>query len=1259
MNLRYGEEKYFIGIVKFFDSRKGFGYLASNSCGMNVFPYDQDFYINTDSFAEHNAAREGAIVVFQVEVQGVGKTRAVNVRYFNKTEDDFKLALTYYGNYEKVRYKERYINLYNQLSKPRSMELEVVRKKIVMDGKTASDTLEIFSFYISHFKEKKEANERYIFDRDFLRVEKDSWCKFFSELLDEEKKLILKSYPSSYKYFETDNLFEVLSYYVEHNSKELKELLYINGLIEGMESDLKDSIQQLLMQKAESLTTVKIDELKRDKSIWKTIEEVKEDHFFSSAAHFSGKSVDEIWVEKQLEPYKILSSKSFDSDIIELVRLIRFNKYEALNVEYQSASNVEMLENLLQSFDALYETDKEKAKPIIKEIILSKLKHDIDQGRLSEIPDIIHLCEGLSDDFTKDLKIVSSPLLRKYFCEWREFNEESRLKYFFEQLKKNSVLIEQDDMDVICEYTVNQISKSMHIQSISIFVNHVYIFGSSFNAQLKEKLSESLCDKLADLVDKSLVSKYEFSRFFSVFESYSPILNESDKMMVIDYTRSVALSSKFEIQSELLKHESFLSGSSDEFLEKYIEGVKSYINNWTYIKFANFFYQPDEAISRFSTLKEYVAKKGIDIISNYRLKENFENDSDSSSSSVDVYNCIYLKNLVDFIGKDKPFKPWVNYIASRTTDELLILFDNDVINQLPSSINDSIINKISLNDVEAPVSRWYHKPNLKNNLYIKALSSYSDLFSIIEKRIIQIPFVPDNIPLVILLVELLSLNKPKEEDAQWNADFITKIVNLSNRHSDNRLLQVALWSVYLKTYNKDLPISDIFPYLPPYLQIKIVKWFFYVKANNKINFTAHSLHRYIGGNNKNICFAVAIALEYLKLREDDPTASLTHNVMLRLMQDREDHSEWVGIRHFVHDCKGRYVRRYKDNQYSSDSWGVTQRRWRFYNGIAFNNKDGSITVFVPRNMVNEHGEQQNYNNKLFNDICQYVRIAFKDVKEIQGNNNYNGTFFTINKKYELDIRSLVRIYNLRYEELHDEIINIEHDNKDSEVKNFCECRLADKADSSGFTFYWCDNRPCFRDPVRFHLSSEWKDYTILDFLRILDIPIDYINKQGKVTHFGYYIILSSYLLSFAKFYEHLKCRRCGKLMKPLDVSNFASRAVTEFTCHNEHCEGYMDVVYLNHCFNRNRCNATIDSRDSKKCPNGQYICPDCGACCSTQNFANRIGNLRYNGGYVSPWLENFVSNNLGHWEKSIIFCYKCGVQLQNGQCPICGLRYKK
>ena len=130
-------------------------------------------------------------------------------------------------------------------------------------------------------------------------------------------------------------------------------------------------------------------------------------------------------------------------------------------------------------------------------------------------------------------------------------------------------------------------------------------------------------------------------------------------------------------------------------------------------------------------------------------------------------------------------------------------------------------------------------------------------------------------------------------------------------------------------------------------------------------------------------------------------------------------------------------------------------------------------------------------------------------------------------------------------------------------------------------------------------------------------------------------------------------------MKPLDVSNFASRAVTEFTCHNEHCEGYMDVVYLNHCFNRNRCNATIDSRDSKKCPNGQYICPDCGACCSTQNFANRIGNLKYNGGYVSPWLENFVSNNLGHWEKSIIFCYKCGVQLQNGQCPICGLRYKK
>ena len=69
------------------------------------------------------------------------------------------------------------------------------------------------------------------------------------------------------------------------------------------------------------------------------------------------------------------------------------------------------------------------------------------------------------------------------------------------------------------------------------------------------------------------------------------------------------------------------------------------------------------------------------------------------------------------------------------------------------------------------------------------------------------------------------------------------------------------------------------------------------------------------------------------------------------------------------------------------------------------------------------------------------------------------------------------------------------------------------------------------------------------------------------------------------------------------------------------------------------------------------ICPECGACCSTQNFANRLANLRFTGGVISPWLENFVNSDLGHWEKKEFYCYKCGKKLVNGKCPDCGITY--
>ena len=307
-------------------------------------------------------------------------------------------------------------------------------------------------------------------------------------------------------------------------------------------------------------------------------------------------------------------------------------------------------------------------------------------------------------------------------------------------------------------------------------------------------------------------------------------------------------------------------------------------------------------------------------------------------------------------------------------------------------------------------------------------------------------------------------------------------------------------------------------------------------------------------------------------------------------------------------------------------------------------------------MCDIDGNPQEYNNKHFNDINEYAKINF-GIDPINAREGTKAYILYFNKDQQVEVYNMAMVFRICFRDRYQQPIDYNVNDNDSHL--FCEVRQALKLDKDyGLPFYWCRGYPCHRWPVRFMINSEWEKYTILDFLRILNIPVDYESSKG-ITRFGHYIILSSFMLSFKKFYDHLECRSCKKLMKPNDMSNFATRAVTEFSCANEECENFGKVVYLNHCFNRKDCNATIDSRDSKQCPNGQYICPECGACCSTQNFANRLSNLRFTGGAISPWLENFVNSDLGHWEKNEFYCYKCGKKLVNGECPDCNTSYDK
>ena len=1249
MALKYGKNKYFIGIVKFFDKYKDFGFIASNSCGMDEVLYEQDFYVNKDSFIEPNAAKEGAIVVFQVELQNKGRTRAVNVRYVKKTEDDQIRVLEYYGHYEKITIKDRTINIFNLIAKPRSMEIELVRKRIETIERTPKATVKHFSFYVSHFKEKDAAQERYIFDRDFERSQKNDWITLFSALTDDEKLEIIKAFPSTYRYIGSELLNDAITSYIARNHDNQKELSYILSLTEIISIDFNRIAKEQIGQIADNRILALLKQYENDCMLWKTIDD--DIRVFSSYSGIIFRIKDDKhWLKKRLGPLLKHASRSFDAEIDKLLIKIRHNKFASLVEDFSPSSSIEQFDSLIKSFNALQLEEK-----VPNEALLNAIKAYFTQTaedcRYEEVLKIFNTSAVFGETFIGELKDIFSPLAMKNFCKLNDCNNTQKLSVYLKQIESCKHLFAHNDLATICEYYIGFISNSKRLDTYATFINYRSCFKDVISEHLQKQLSASLSWLLVQEAAKSLTSKCVFSQFFTRLELYKNIISNQDMSTIINYVNSLVADSSLEILSELSKHTDFTKELPEKFFK---DKIKGFVNKWNYDDYDNCFYKPDEIFTKFQEIKEFIVVKGIELIYPYKLNEPFSGiESCSTYISVESSNCSFLKNMIKFIGKDGVYKPLKDYISSRTPAEQIILFDNGVISQLPSTITEDIINHISIDEVLAPTSRWYNPPKLKNELYIKALSSTTDLFPLIEKRLAQIEQTPENVSLVVLLVELLKVNSPKEPDKNWLYNFTYQIQALSRRHSDNHMLQIVLWAVYLKTDRPELPIKDVFPYLPPYLQIKLLKWLFHEKIERRINFTARSLSNYLGGSNKAICFAVAIALEYLMLREDNPEATLTHNIMLRILIDREDHSEWIGIRQFVHDCNGRYNRECT-NEY--DRWGNPKERWHFYNGIAYK-KDGKIVIFVPRHMVNQNGEQQNkYNNKEYDSICEYIKIAFSNAQIAQSNQN---TFFYIPEEYDLQIRSLVRVYNLRYGSLHNELVNFSINNSENEIRNFCECRLSDKADHSGFAFYWCGNHPCFRNPVRYHLNSEWSDYTILDFLRILEIPTDYTNKHSKTTRFGYYIILSSYLRSFAKFYEHLKCRGCGKLMKPAEgVSNFATRAVTEFSCDNTDCSKYGIKVYLNHCFNKNNCDAIIDSRDSKQCPNGQYICPECGACCSTKNFAIRLQHLHQTGGYISPKLKCFVHNDLGHWEKNIFYCYKCGNQMVNGECSNCHFSYK-
>lgn len=1154
-----------IGIIKFYDRSKEFGYIASNYCGINSYVYEQDFYVDSSSFTEESAKADRRLVVFQWEAQGKGKRRAINVRnYSSKSEDDLELALTYYGDYEYVQLKEQRINMFNYLGVKRPQMLRLLKQQIETSPVySPKETCNKIIHLVKKYKTELPEDNRYIFTKDFYNENRPLWEEIFSLLKRKDWIELLNALPPVVLYV-TDST--IISEWIKGLSVHISDSIILKDLEYTKRYLSEDQISQLnnKIEEAVNQHILSIIKENKTKTSLPTVG-------FGMSAYGPSEMEQTIW------KYLHYTSRNFDAEISECKHQVKINLFNELVREYEPSTydSNKRLDKIIKVFKSI--EDREELKPVLLPLI--------------------------------EQKITS-------ISESKSFSELSML------------------LEKIREYFKEIVDKTLET--------------------IKDSVIEYLTESIDNCIDSA--SHYEFERSFeNRFTTVSTLLCENE-----------IESFKFKCREKILNSSSvnllsYASTSDYKWVDKDTanQRITDIISSWDFNEIksylSNSYYLAD--IPR--QIKIGLASRALVIIG-HKLDTPFDGTPkekyDNYWSSPKEDNILFLKKLKELCITEELKDRLDKYVNNLPPNDIFSLYDNEIIGSLPANIISQLVSGLSFEDTFNSSDNWYSVPTFKDERKKHIFSnSVIDIFTPIAQHLQQMVITKENIALAVWLVELLAGNRPKDDNCsikkEWEQNFTTKIRHLKAVTNNNRL-SVLLWAIHLQTNTNKAAMVEVFPWLPPYLQIKIVKRLFLYIAEGKMKFTAFNLYEFLNPSKENLCLPIEILFSYLKLREENPAATFTNAHMLTLLDGRMDHPEWIGIREFVEECHGRWFANFENN----DNW-----RKPFYNGSLRQIQSSTdLELFIPHKMINSFGEPQNFNNKYYTLVNSIIGLNFGN-EEFTQREVENGMMYRFRKDSKIPLLNLASHYNINIQWHNSKVCYTCNENNDD---YFCECRSADAlSQREGLPFYWCGNKPCFRSWVRFRTPLEWEHYTILDFMRILGIQTDYTNRAGNRTPNGYFIILSSFLKSFAKFYKHLTCRKCGKLLHPLNLSNFASMSVTEFTCDNNSCELNGQIIYLNHCFNKPKCNAIIDSRDSKQCPNGQYICPECGGCCSTVNFEQRISNLQIVGGTVSTWLSKFVQEKRGHWEKNELYCYKCGKKMillnEDYVCQDCKVKYNK
>ena len=444
-------------------------------------------------------------------------------------------------------------------------------------------------------------------------------------------------------------------------------------------------------------------------------------------------------------------------------------------------------------------------------------------------------------------------------------------------------------------------------------------------------------------------------------------------------------------------------------------------------------------------------------------------------------------------------------------------------------------------------------------------------------------------------------------------------------------------------------ICKLFILLPDQYQIRALKKVFYCKSINQLNFSVSDLKRLLldnqastnelSKNNSSPNLSVVIIIEAL----------ISYSTVGRFLTDKElftilfrnvcyNQKKLLYVSHFFDECQGKKYRSYSkfedETNYIIPVLDKNGRRWYVlkykYNEIILN-----AVKSIPGRIWHPNLKVWIIPSSSYEHVLDFAK---------------ENRFLLLNKDFQpqnipQDIKDLLQECDenkIKKDNVNLSVIRISQENRPPYNGFLCEGRESQEKDGT----WWCyGHLPCNECAMRIHTNSDWQQYTLLDFCKILNLDVSEENKYGHFST-GSYVLFITTINNFNKLLNHMYCRECDSVLYPVE-SNYSVNGATTFKCVNESCSENGKKIYLNHCYTL-KCRDIIDDRDSQKCPNGLVICKTCGACCSTEMFKYRLQRLQQAGSQFIPQdLIWKVYNNAGHAEKNQYYCYNCGELLNN------------